>query len=916
MEKKLSYHELALKVKELEKRVHVLESSNGLLEIIFANIPVGIQVFDKKGFSQKINNKQKELLGLPDLEEGIGKFNVLTDPYSIENGINQIYKKAFAGEAFSLEKEYNFDVPGNKWKTRKGKLLYSEQIIPITDSGQHITNVISILQDITEKKEAEKKLIQSEENLRTFFNTITDFLFVLNEGGEIISANKTVYDRLLYSQKELVGQSVLMVHPKERRDEAARIVQDMLTGKAEFCPIPLITKKGKYIPVETRVIKGVWNGVPALFGVSKDISELRLSEEKFSKYFHITPLISAISEVETGLYLEVNNAFLERLGYKRKEVIGKTSTDLGIIDPMTRKQVISKLRRKGMIGGDEVKMICKNGKVLDAILFIEKIFVQNKQYLITLAIDITEQKISEQKIIENEKHLKIQNNELEKLNDEITQTTLMLQENIIDLQVAKDMVEENELKFRRLFNSAPDPVFIVEKGSGVIVDVNDKVIEKYGYSINELVGKPTTVVSAEPEDTRLFSQNPDHNIPLRYHITKNGEVFPVEISVSIIQMQNKDYFIANVHDITERIKSEQILKESEQRFRSIFDNAISGIAFSDNNQKLIVTNQALDRMFGYEKGELIGLNINDLLHPEELPISIIIGPNQAGNDPSGYKLERRCVTKQKIVIWIDISGSVIKDIEGNPKYFVGVVNDITERKNTENQLRELTATKERLFSIIAHDLKNPFNAILGMSSLLVENIENDNYKEVLTYSKIINSATHQSLTLLENLLDWSRSQSGTLSFKPVTLDFQLLLKETLALLENSAFQKRIVIKYFVESNLKVHADKNMISTVIRNLVSNAIKYCHPDKLITITALTHKKMLKFSIEDQGVGIPEDLIAELFSVKGHVQTPGTNNEKGTGLGLILCKEFIERHNGEIWVESEVNKGTTFYFTIPKL
>ena len=178
--------------------------------------------------------------------------------------------------------------------------------------------------DITKRKQAENLLTQTRENYETFFNTINDFLFVLDEQGNIIHTNSTVIDRLGYTQEELSGLSVLMVHPPERREEAGRIVGEMLSGVTTSCPVPIVTKSGVQIPVETTVSQGFWDGKPVIFGVTKDISKVKLSEEKFSKVFYLNPSACGLSDLDTGEYLEVNDQFYTLLGFDKNEVIGKT----------------------------------------------------------------------------------------------------------------------------------------------------------------------------------------------------------------------------------------------------------------------------------------------------------------------------------------------------------------------------------------------------------------------------------------------------------------------------------------------------------------------------------------------------------------------------------------------------------------
>ena len=189
-------------------------------------------------------------------------------------------------------------------------------------------------------------LDQTRRNYETFFNTIDDFLFVLDEQGNIIHTNNTVTQRLEYSSKELFGKSVLLVHPAERREEAGRIVGEMLAGTADFCPVPLVTKSGARIPVETRVKAGFWNGKSVIFGWTKDVSKIQLSEEKFSKAFQSNAALMAISEFESGKYIDVNDTFLNTLGYSRKEVIGKSSSDLKLFNNSdTRKSLIRQIKQ-------------------------------------------------------------------------------------------------------------------------------------------------------------------------------------------------------------------------------------------------------------------------------------------------------------------------------------------------------------------------------------------------------------------------------------------------------------------------------------------------------------------------------------------------------------------------------------------
>ena len=231
-------------------------------------------------------------------------------------------------------------------------------------------------ENITERKQMEDLLRQTHQNYEIFFNTIDEFLFVLDEQGYIIQTNNKVTDRLGYTKEELLGKSVLMIHPPERRDEAGRIVSEMLSGVTEFCPVPIITKSGVQIPVETRVSQGFWDGKPVIFGVTKDISKVRLSEEKFSKLFHINPSACGLSDLESHEYIEVNDAFYTLLGFDKDEVIGKTVADLGILTTETANSIFLKSDSNGRVTNAEADLTAKNGDIKHVLLSAENIFIQ------------------------------------------------------------------------------------------------------------------------------------------------------------------------------------------------------------------------------------------------------------------------------------------------------------------------------------------------------------------------------------------------------------------------------------------------------------------------------------------------------------------------------------------------------------
>jgi signal transduction histidine kinase len=235
-------------------------------------------------------------------------------------------------------------------------------------------------------------------------------------------------------------------------------------------------------------------------------------------------------------------------------------------------------------------------------------------------------------------------------------------------------------------------------------------------------------------------------------------------------------------------------------------------------------------------------------------------------------------------------------------------------KESEVRLRELNATKDKFFSIISHDLKSPFNSIIGLSELLAEKMRNKDYDGIEEYSTIIQNSSWRAMDLLSNLIVWSRLQTGRIEFRPELIEIEELITQVTELSKDSAKQKNITFNREAPLNVHVFADKEMIYSVLRNLVSNAIKFTGKGGTIGISAVLGDDELEISVTDNGIGIKKEVMDKLFRIGESVSTPGTMKEEGTGLGLILCKDFVQKHGGKIWGESEVGKGSRFIFTIP--
>jgi two-component system sensor histidine kinase/response regulator len=379
--------------------------------------------------------------------------------------------------------------------------------------------------------------------------------------------------------------------------------------------------------------------------------------------------------------------------------------------------------------------------------------------------------------------------------------------------------------------------------------------------------------------------------------------------------------LLTIIDITDQMKAAKQVQNSEIRYRRLFETAKDGILILDaDNGQIVEANPFIIEMLEYSREELLGKALWEIGVFRKIAQSkdaFIELQNKEYIRFEDMPLE----TKNGKSINVEFVSNVY--LVDQTKVIQCNIRDITKRryaeiklKESEARLRELNATKDKFFSIIAHDLKNPFMAILGFSDLLAERITEKDYTGIEEYARIIHNSTQRILSLLTNLLQWASSQTGKMKFNPEPVEIVALINEVAELSKDAAQHKSITISIKLPHNTTIQIDKSMISSVLRNIISNAIKFTNPGGNINISARQKQDELWVTVSDNGVGMNKDSLDKLFRVEDSHSTPGTQNEKGTGLGLILCKEFVEKHKGKIWAESETGKGSSFHFTIPTI
>ena len=388
------------------------------------------------------------------------------------------------------------------------------------------------------------------------------------------------------------------------------------------------------------------------------------------------------------------------------------------------------------------------------------------------------------------------------------------------------------------------------------------------------------------------------------------------------------WFIARLWEHKFRRKTDETPQSEnffsdENLLRTLIDNMPDFIYIKDIKSRFVVANKKLAQVHGIRSPlEMAGKTDFDF-YPKELANKYYWNEQEiiASGKPL-INIEEQSLDETGETIYLSTTKIPLKDSTGKIIGLVGIGRDITLKKKEEEllaehtkQLQKLNYTKDKFFSIIAHDLRNPFHSILGFTELLMRNYSDFDDAKKQEFVGLIYESSQHAHNLLENLLQWSRTQTDRIKYNPSKQSLSRIIDETVQVLNASLKKKGLIFSSEIQKDIFVYVDKNMIDLVIRNLLSNAIKFTPSGGKISISAKDDGKFLVVSISDTGVGIdPEDL-HRLFQFEEFHTTTGTAGEPGTGLGLIICQEFIRKHGGEITIKSELDKGSTFTFTLPK-
>lgn len=492
-------------------------------------------------------------------------------------------------------------------------------------------------------------------NFDTLFNTIEDYLFIIDENGNVIYANRAVIEKLGYSQEELEGMSLLLLHPPERRDETAGIFASMVAGKRDHCPVPLYSKEGSCIPVETKVVRSQWQGKPVFLGISKDITRVIQADSRFSKAFSINPGLMAISEIDNGELIDVNQSLLRRLEYRREELIGKASAELGIIPFIERDLLIKELYQQGYIDNKELTLHTKSGSELYVIVSASLIEIEDQICLLTEMVDITERKRAEELLKESEERWSSA------------------------LECSGNGVWD--------WDAITNQVFFSKEWKSMIGYEEHEV----GDSLQEWESRvyPDDWEYIKVELQKHFEgETPVYQTEYRM-LTRNGSYKWILDRGKVLNRdeEGKVLRVIGTHtDITEIKKVQEDLSRARGQLKAILDNLPFLAWFKDKEGNHIEINRVFEITCGLARDQIIGRTDLDIW-PREFALKYMEDDREVM--ATGKQINKEEQVQDKAGgIWFSTFKTPLFDQEGNIIGTTGISRDITERRRLEHELIE------------------------------------------------------------------------------------------------------------------------------------------------------------------------------------------------------------------------------------
>lgn len=604
--------------------------------------------------------------------------------------------------------------------------------------------------------------------------------------------------------------------------------------------------------------------------------------------------IGIFTSTPEGRFLSANSMTAQMLGYDTAQELIDSVTDIAwqvYADPADRESFKRLMEEQHTARNLEYRLKRKNGTTVWASVNAHAVRDAKGDiaYFQVFWTDINERKKAEQKLRESEKRFRFA---LE------TCRIGTWELDISGLCAHRCILHDNIFGYKKLLSEWSYPLFIEH----VHPDDRDHVDEKFRKALETKQdwSFECRIIRADGQVRWIWAAG-------RHAADESGALTRL---AGIVQ------------DITERkqVAEAEALRGSEELFRHMFMHAPVPYLSLDEQGIVLDANQTSLDVLGYTREELIGKDVKNILPSAGGDrFAKYFSQLKAGEETSNMELE--IVRRDGASIVGHFNARVHFDDQGQFQRMHCVFQDITERKSAEGRIREVNrqlqkanAEKDRLFAIIAHDLKSPMSGLLTSTAMLADEIDMFTEQDIRTLAAELHKNAKNTYALLEDLLQWARMSQGGVDYAPAPCSLKELISISLRSAQDEAKRKDIVIFCDIPREVTVCVDQPMVNTVVRNILFNAIKFTPRGGTIAISAEQTKQNVTVTVQDTGVGMDDGMTSSLFTLekeKGHL---GTEGEKGTGLGLVLCKQFIDRHGGQIWIESAPGQGTTVFFTLP--
>lgn len=895
-----AYNNLLLKIQiaEKEKANALLRESEERFQSLFNNAPLGYQSLDIDGNFIEVNQHWLDTFGYT-REEIIGKwFGDFLTPASKDYFLKQF--PVFKAEG-KIHIEYEM-------VHKNGNILFIAMDGKIGhDLNGKFKQTHGILQDITERKRGEEALVRSEQKFRRLHDSMIDGFAYVDMKGFVKDCNESFKQLIGYSEEELSVLNFKDLTPPKWHDYEQNIInnQVLVRGFSDIYEKEYRRKDGSIIPVELHafLIRNDSGEKVAMWAIVRDISlrkraeeALRRSEQKWHTLFEILPVGVSILD-KKGNISEHNPA----LG----KILQLTDNELQEHNYKNRKYVYSE---DGEIKANEFPG------------------------------DIS---VKEQKIIRNIE-VGLEKEDANTIWTEVSAAPLDLPDTIcavVTVDITKHKQLEQELKRSELLLNSTQKITRV---GGWEWDIEkqfmfwtEEMYDLYDFDQDKYIpGTP------ESFDLHLECFLPEDRPTIKKAISRcidAGEPYDLEFCLTTFKgrsmwirmiakpelKEGKVVRLTGVNmDITERKLFEKELLEREVNYTVLFNTVKQAIYIQNPDSTFINVNQGAVELFGFEKEYFIGKT------PEFMSVS---GKNDL-NQMKEYLRYAYHGQPQKYEFWGKKKNGIVFPSEiwtVKGKYFgknvlISLAIDQTERKRAEEEIQsknkellKVNAEKDKFFSVIAHDLRSPLSGFMGLTELMAENSLKISPEEFQKMAVVMKNSVTNIFRLLGNLLEWSRMQRGLTTFVPELLLLNSVISECMIQIIEDANKKDIKIGFEIPEDLFVRADRNMLESIIRNLTSNAVKFTPRGGRIMVSArINSDELVEISVKDTGIGLNKEMIANLFRLDANTNRKGTEGEYSTGLGLVICKDFIEKHGGKIKIESEEGKGSVFRFTLPSI